>query len=44
MNYNTPAGWFLPGVFFKYDINPLRIKLTERERSWGHFITQLCAM
>lgn len=34
----------MPGAFFQYELSPLMVKYTERERSFGHFITNVCAI
>ncbi|XP_017784740.1 PREDICTED: endoplasmic reticulum-Golgi intermediate compartment protein 3 [Nicrophorus vespilloides] len=34
----------MPGAFFQYELSPLMVKFTEKERSFGHFITNLCAI
>lgn len=34
----------MPGIFFQYELSPLMVKYTEKERSFGHFITNLCAI
>jgi len=34
----------LPGVFFRYEINPLMIKMVEADKSLSHFLTRLCAV
>jgi hypothetical protein len=34
----------LPGVFFFYDVSPLRVDFREERRSFSHYITQLCAI
>ncbi|CAH0557870.1 unnamed protein product [Brassicogethes aeneus] len=34
----------MPGVFFQYELSPLMVKYTERERSFGHFATNVCAI
>jgi len=38
------AAFFLPGVFFKYDISALRIRQVAQGRSFAHFLTRLCAI
>lgn len=34
----------LPGVFFKYDISEVEIHITESSKSFGHFVTRVCAV
>lgn len=34
----------MPGIFFQYELSPLMVKYTEKERSFGHFITNVCAI
>lgn len=34
----------MPGIFFQYELSPLMVKYSEKERSFGHFITNLCAI
>ncbi|XP_065164178.1 endoplasmic reticulum-Golgi intermediate compartment protein 3 [Atheta coriaria] len=34
----------MPGAFFQYELSPLMVKYTERERSFGHFITNVVAI
>ncbi|XP_060534210.1 endoplasmic reticulum-Golgi intermediate compartment protein 3 [Cylas formicarius] len=34
----------MPGIFFQYELSPLMVKYTERERSFGHFLTNVCAI
>lgn len=34
----------MPGLFFQYELSPLMVKYTERERSLGHFLTNVCAI
>jgi len=44
VNLMTREGAWLPGIFFKYDVDALRVRKTEQERSWGHFFTRLFAV
>jgi len=37
-------GHGLPGVFFMYDLSPIMIKMTERKKSFAHFLTGVCAI
>eukprot|EP00096_Caligus_rogercresseyi_P007870 TRINITY_DN25_c0_g3_i1.p1 TRINITY_DN25_c0_g3~~TRINITY_DN25_c0_g3_i1.p1 ORF type:complete len:386 (+),score=113.04 TRINITY_DN25_c0_g3_i1:87-1244(+) len=34
----------MPGVFFNYELAPLMVKYSEKEKSFGHFATGLCAI
>jgi hypothetical protein len=34
----------LPGVFFNYELSPLRVRIVEKRRSLGHFLTNCCAI
>lgn len=34
----------LPGVFFYYEISPILVRISERRRSLGHFLTSVCAI
>lgn len=34
----------MPGVFFNYELSPLRVRIEERRRSLGHFLTNCCAI
>ncbi|XP_050302567.1 endoplasmic reticulum-Golgi intermediate compartment protein 3 [Anthonomus grandis grandis] len=34
----------MPGVFFQYELSPLMVKYTEKDRSLGHFLTNVCAI
>lgn len=34
----------MPGAFFQYELSPLMVKYTERRQSFGHFITNVCAI
>ncbi|CAL1544931.1 unnamed protein product [Lymnaea stagnalis] len=34
----------LPGVFFSYELSPLMVKYTEKQRSFLHFLTEVCAI
>lgn len=39
---NAESG--MPGAFFSYELSPLMVKYTEKERSIGHFATNICAI
>ncbi len=41
--YEAATG-VLPGVFFAYELSPLRVRLEEQRRSLGHFLTNVCAI
>ncbi|KAL0849130.1 hypothetical protein ABMA28_013479 [Loxostege sticticalis] len=41
-NANMESG--MPGAFFSYELSPLMVKYTEKERSIGHFATNICAI
>mmetsp|Transcript_572 Transcript_572/g.1938 ORF Transcript_572/g.1938 Transcript_572/m.1938 type:complete len:390 (+) Transcript_572:248-1417(+) len=34
----------LPGIFFIYDMSPIKVELTEKKERFLHFIVQLCAI
>lgn len=34
----------MPGIFFSYELSPLMVKITESTNSFGHFITNCCAI
>ena len=34
----------LPGVFFNYELSPLRARIEIKRRSFGHFLTRVCAV
>lgn len=34
----------LPGVFFFYDLSSIRVTIADQPKSFGHFITSLCAI
>ncbi|XP_064597397.1 endoplasmic reticulum-Golgi intermediate compartment protein 3-like [Liolophura sinensis] len=34
----------LPGVFFMYELSPMMVKYTEKQRSFMHFLTGVCAI
>jgi len=38
------SGHGLPGVFFMYDLSPIMVKFTEKQRSFAHFLTSVCAI
>lgn len=41
-NIHSESG--MPGAFFSYELSPLMVKYTEKERSIGHFATNICAI
>jgi hypothetical protein len=34
----------LPGVFIKYDVEPISVKITETRTSFSHFLTRMCGI
>ncbi|KAJ7556838.1 hypothetical protein O6H91_05G100600 [Diphasiastrum complanatum] len=38
------SGRSLPGVFFFYDLSPIKVLFTERNTSFLHFLTNVCAI
>eukprot|EP00981_Chlorochromonas_danica_P012319 scaffold4815_cov184-Ochromonas_danica.AAC.7 len=38
------SGRGLPGVYFFYEVSPIQALIEEKERSWLHFITSVCAI
>ncbi|KAK6167931.1 hypothetical protein SNE40_021854 [Patella caerulea] len=34
----------LPGIFFMYELSPMMVKYTEKQRSFMHFLTGVCAI
>lgn len=38
------GGHGLPGVFFMYDLSPIMVMFTEKQRSFAHFLTSVCAI
>ena len=34
----------MPGVFFSYELSPVMVKYSPKEKSLGHFLTGLCAI
>eukprot|EP00002_Diphylleia_rotans_P005152 TRINITY_DN1426_c0_g1_i1.p1 TRINITY_DN1426_c0_g1~~TRINITY_DN1426_c0_g1_i1.p1 ORF type:complete len:373 (+),score=80.16 TRINITY_DN1426_c0_g1_i1:46-1164(+) len=34
----------LPGVFVVYDLSPIKVRITESRRSFGHFLANVCAI
>lgn len=34
----------LPGLFFMYDLSPIMVKFTEKQRTLAHFLTGVCAI
>eukprot|EP00245_Coleochaete_scutata_P005348 TRINITY_DN18829_c0_g1_i1.p1 TRINITY_DN18829_c0_g1~~TRINITY_DN18829_c0_g1_i1.p1 ORF type:complete len:387 (-),score=74.58 TRINITY_DN18829_c0_g1_i1:407-1567(-) len=38
------SGRSLPGVFFFYDLSPIKVKFTEERSSFLHFLTNVCAI
>jgi len=47
LEYITPVNiWSngVPGVFFTYDLSPIRVDLHESSKSYLHFLTNICAI
>jgi len=40
----NPHSHGLPGLFFMYDLSPIMVKFTEKQRSLAHFLTGVCAI
>ena len=38
------ATGLLPGLFFNYELSPIRVRMQEKRRSLGHFLTNVCAI
>nr|CAD7255969.1 unnamed protein product [Timema shepardi] len=34
----------MPGIFFSYELAPVMVKISEKEKSFGHFATNVCAI
>jgi hypothetical protein len=34
----------MPGVFFSYELSPVMVKYSRKDKSLGHFLTGLCAI
>eukprot|EP00164_Ancoracysta_twista_P008111 GFYU01011637.1.p1 GENE.GFYU01011637.1~~GFYU01011637.1.p1 ORF type:complete len:307 (-),score=91.89 GFYU01011637.1:198-1118(-) len=41
---DTSSAFPHPGCFFFYDISPLMVLITEHDKSFGHFLTRVCAI
>ncbi|KAL9274466.1 Endoplasmic reticulum-Golgi intermediate compartment protein 3-like protein, partial [Drosera capensis] len=41
---SSQSGLYVPGVFFFYDISPIKVTFTEKHMSFLHFITNVCAI
>ncbi|GAB2234815.1 hypothetical protein Droror1_Dr00004081 [Drosera rotundifolia] len=41
---SSQSGHYVPGVFFFYDISPIKVTFTEKHMSFLHFITNVCAI
>uniref|UniRef100_A0A7S0RFI5 Endoplasmic reticulum vesicle transporter C-terminal domain-containing protein n=1 Tax=Chlamydomonas leiostraca TaxID=1034604 RepID=A0A7S0RFI5_9CHLO len=37
-------GRMLPGVFFFYDLSPIKVQIVEKKSSFMHFLTSVCAI
>eukprot|EP00879_Flechtneria_rotunda_P017317 GHRR01018141.1.p1 GENE.GHRR01018141.1~~GHRR01018141.1.p1 ORF type:complete len:191 (+),score=34.48 GHRR01018141.1:966-1538(+) len=40
----SAGGRNLPGVFFFYDLSPIRVRIQEQKSSFLHFLTNVCAI
>ncbi|CAI5953990.1 unnamed protein product [Closterium sp. NIES-65] len=40
----SEMGHSLPGVFFFYDLSPIKVRFTEQNTSFLHFLTNVCAI
>ncbi|CAI7734001.1 unnamed protein product [Closterium sp. NIES-53] len=40
----SEMGHSLPGVFFFYDLSPIKVRFTEQHTSFLHFLTNVCAI
>ncbi len=38
------SGQGLPGVYVNYDFSPIHVSIQEQSRSFGHFMTSMCAI
>ena len=38
------SGRNLPGVFFFYDMSPIKVHVAEKHQSFLHFLTSVCAI
>jgi hypothetical protein len=38
------ATGLLPGVFFNYELSPIRVRIQEERKSFGHFLTSVFAI
>ncbi|GAB2211740.1 hypothetical protein Droror1_Dr00025074 [Drosera rotundifolia] len=41
---SSQSGHYVPGVFFFYDISPIKVTFTEKHMSFLYFITNVCAI
>ncbi|KAK9834138.1 hypothetical protein WJX81_001409 [Elliptochloris bilobata] len=41
---DVPSGHQLPGVFFFYDLSPIKVRYIEERMSFLHFLTSVCAI
>eukprot|EP01130_Rhizamoeba_saxonica_P017710 TRINITY_DN8641_c0_g1_i1.p1 TRINITY_DN8641_c0_g1~~TRINITY_DN8641_c0_g1_i1.p1 ORF type:complete len:384 (-),score=71.40 TRINITY_DN8641_c0_g1_i1:43-1194(-) len=41
---STESGRSLPGVFFVYDLSPIKVYFKETSKSFAHFLTSVCAI
>jgi len=40
----SDVSFFLPAVYFLYDLSPITVTIKEERRSFLHLITRLCAV
>eukprot|EP00798_Chlamydomonas_sp_ICE-L_P002492 gene2492-5420_t len=38
------VGGDLPGLFFFYDLSPIKVRIMEKKSSFVHFLTNVCAI
>eukprot|EP00697_Spironema_sp_BW2_P000320 gnl/Spiro4/10412_TR5565_c0_g1_i1.p1 gnl/Spiro4/10412_TR5565_c0_g1~~gnl/Spiro4/10412_TR5565_c0_g1_i1.p1 ORF type:complete len:420 (+),score=94.86 gnl/Spiro4/10412_TR5565_c0_g1_i1:30-1262(+) len=41
---SADVGALLPGVFVVYDLSPIKVLISRRRKSLGHFLTNVCAI
>jgi len=41
---NALGGHGIPGVFFMYDLSPIMVKMSHKDKSLAHFLTGVCAI
>ena len=42
--FQRSTGGHLPGVFFNYELSPIRVRIEEKRRPFLHFLTRVCAI